>query len=130
MKLIIGLGNPEEKYKKTRHNAGFMVVDELIHNLGVKITFQKKFNAEVAESVCANGEKIIMAKPQTYMNNSGSAVAALKNFFTIPTSDIVVVHDDVDIPFGILRIRKSGSSGGHNGVESIMTHLGTDAFIH
>ncbi len=126
MKLIVGLGNIGKEYNNTRHNIGFMVADVFVakHN----ITFNKtEKNAEMAE-FRLNGEKIIIIKPTTYMNESGLAVGEYARFYNIDTKDIAVVQDDMDLPVGFVRIRKNGSSGGHNGIKSIQSHLGTDQF--
>lgn len=127
MKLVVGLGNPGEKYKNTRHNIGFIVIENLKENFsGWKIN--KKINAEISEGKIDN-EKVLLLKPQTFMNNSGRAVAAAANFYKIKTGDILVIHDDIDLPLGKIRVKKDGSSGGHQGVESIISSLGTENFI-
>lgn len=113
--LIIGLGNPGKQYEKTRHNAGFMVIDKLMSEL--RITNYEK-----------NNPRVILAKPQTYMNESGQAVAKIARFYKIPLERIWIVYDDIDLPLGTLRIRKSGSSGGHNGAQSIIEALGSNKF--
>ena len=125
MKLIVGLGNPGNQYNDTRHNVGFMYLDrvaEFNH-----ITFTKKFNAEYAD-YNQNGEKIILLKPNTFMNNSGEAVRKFKNFFNLDNDDILIVFDDLDLDFGITRFKKDSSHGGHNGIKSIISHLGTQKF--
>jgi PTH1 family peptidyl-tRNA hydrolase len=129
MFLIVGLGNPSKEYEKTRHNVGFMAVDFLAENwqLGA-FKKQKKLKAEILESVI-NDQKIILAKPQTFMNNSGEAVMALKKFFQIKNEQVVVVYDELDLPLGKIRVRTDGSSAGHNGIKSIIQNLGTDKFI-
>jgi len=130
MKLIVGLGNPGKKYEKTRHNVGFLALS----NLRFKISdfsewkLNKKFNAEIAEGKI-NGQKIILVKPQTFMNESGEAAAAASNFYKINPHDILIIHDDIDLPFGKIRIKKDGRSGGHQGVQSIINSLGTQNFI-
>ena len=125
MKLIVGLGNIGREYENTRHNIGFMVVDELAKRLGV--TFGKEDrNAYYTEYRAP--EKIIIIKPTTYMNLSGIAVGAYANFFHIDPEDIAVIQDDMDMPVGQLRIRRKGSAGGHNGIKSITEHLGTGDF--
>lgn len=129
MILIVGLGNPEEKYENTRHNLGFAVVDKLAKKMlplgksGWKQ--EKKFNAET----CRVSPEIILAKPQTYMNASGFAVAKIASFYQVKPSDIWIVHDDVDLPVGKIKIRFGGASAGHRGVESIIRELGTDKFL-
>lgn len=125
-KLIAGLGNPGKKYEKTRHNLGFMVVDELAKKLKIDRTtfvFNKKFN-----SVAGKHDSWFMIKPQTFMNNSGQAVAKIANFYKIKTPGIWVIYDDIDLPLGTLRIRAGGSSGGHKGVQSIIDSLGASDF--
>lgn len=128
MKLIVGLGNPGEKYAKTRHNLGFMVIDKLLRKL---TPFQdivwleaKKFN-----SLMAKVGNLFLVKPQTMMNASGYAVNKLADFYKIKPEDILVIHDDVDLPLGKMKIRPGGAAAGHHGVESIIKHLGTDKFV-
>ena len=125
MKLIIGLGNPGEKFEKTRHNAGFLTVDKIANSIQHSVfSIQQKFNAEISNGIIDN-EKIILAKPQTFMNNSGQAVKAIINYYKIDPKDIIVIHDDLDIPLGEYKISKNKNSGGHKGVQSIIDHLGT-----
>lgn len=122
MKVVIGLGNPGKQYENTRHNIGFMAIDKLMrkYSLDEKIKFQAFF----AETNI-KGEKVIFLKPQTFMNLSGNSVIEIVNFYKLdPTEDIIVVYDDMDLPFGQLRIKPKGSSGGHNGVKSIISHVG------
>lgn len=129
MKLIIGLGNPGKQYEKTRHNAGFMAVDFLMDKIDLgSFKRQSKFKAEIAEGIIG-GKKIIIAKPQTYMNNSGEAVQLLQSFYKIDPEDIIVVYDELDLPLGKIRVRDEGSSAGHNGIKSIIEKLGTDKFM-
>lgn len=125
MKLIVGLGNPGEKYANTRHNAGFVVLDEIQKILSFE-QFQpnKKFNAEISEGIL-NGEKIILAKPQTFMNLSGQSVQAIMAFYKISIEDLIVLHDDLDIELGAVKISADSSAAGHNGVQSIFDTLGT-----
>ncbi|MFH1012842.1 MAG: aminoacyl-tRNA hydrolase [Candidatus Peregrinibacteria bacterium] len=127
MKLIVGLGNPGKDYEGTRHNAGFMAVDHLVESWELD-PFQpsEKHKAEITEGQIA-GEKVILAKPQTFMNLSGQAVASIADFYKIPPQDVMVIYDEADLPFGTLRVSKGGSSAGHNGVKSLMAHVG-DAF--
>ncbi len=122
MKLIVGLGNPGESYKNTRHNAGFKAVDSFCDSK--KWENKKKWNAMALKGELA-GEKAIFIKPQTFMNESGSSVLVVKNYLNIPTKDIIIIYDDIDIPIGSARIRSSGSSGGHKGIESIIKKLKT-----
>lgn len=122
MKLIIGLGNPGQEYQDTRHNLGFMVIDELAARLKVGLKFDKKLKSEV--SVTMYGETIILAKPQTFMNLSGDNVAKIAHFYKVSLSDIWVVSDDIDLDFGTIRVRVGGSSGGHNGLKDIIAKIG------
>lgn len=124
--LIIGLGNPGKEYADTRHNVGFRVVDELARRYG--LTFGKKERKAVVASGVILGKKVILAKPQTYMNLSGEAVRALVDFYKVDVSRILVISDDLDIPLGTLRLRKSGSAGGQGGLKNIIQHLGTQEF--
>lgn len=126
MKLIAGLGNPGKEYEKTRHNSGFMVVDLLADKAGVSIS-TNKFNALTA-TARINGEAVLLMKPLTYMNESGLAVIQAVNYYKIDPEDILIVHDDMDLPTGSLRIRKKGSAGGQKGMKSIISHLGTEDF--
>lgn len=123
MKLIVGLGNPGKEYEHTRHNAGFDVMDELAQLCQTSID-QKKFNALIAQ-VRIGCEQVLLMKPQTYMNASGEAVIQAINFYKIDTKDVLVIHDDLDLPIGKLRLRTQGSSGGQKGMQSIMNHLHT-----
>jgi len=131
MKLIIGLGNPGKKYELTWHNVGFIMLD---HFKGSRpddyLACKKstKFQAEICEGEIGQ-EKIILAKPQTFMNNSGAAVSALANFYKIKPQDVWVIHDDVDLPQGSLRISHNASAAGHKGVQSIIDALGTQNFV-
>lgn len=126
MYLIVGLGNPGDKYKYTRHNVGFVAIDYIATKLGVKVN-KIKFRALIGEANIA-GEKVILAKPSTYMNLSGESVIAIKEFYKIPAENIIVIYDDISLPVGRLRIRPQGSDGGHNGIKSILYHLKTDTF--
>ena len=124
--LIVGLGNPGPKYEFTRHNAGFLCMDLLAQQLGVKID-RIKFKSVVAD-VAIEGSRCILMKPQTFMNNSGEAVRDAANFYKIPPEHIIILFDDISLPPGKLRIRRKGSDGGHNGIKNIIAHLGTDKF--
>lgn len=126
MKLIVGLGNPGQEYKKTRHNTGFMVLDKLSDKLNVNIN-NSKFKGEYTKFKY-KGEDVILLKPMTYMNNSGESIEALMHFFKIKREDLLVVYDDLDLPVGKLRLRVGGSSGGHNGIKSIIQHVGGQDF--
>lgn len=125
MKLVVGLGNPGGKYAKTRHNAGFVIVDKIVNNERVSFNFNKKFNAEMTFFDRA-GERVILLKPQTYMNLSGESVAACMNYFKLANEDLLVINDDLDVPFGEIRLKESGGSGGHNGLNSIISKIGQD----
>ena len=126
MKLIVGLGNPGKEYAGTRHNCGFMVIDRLASKLNVDVD-QNKFKGLYAK-VKYHGEDIILLKPQTYMNLSGESVNAVMNFFKIDKEDLLVIYDDLDMPAGKLRLRKTGSAGGHNGIKNIIAHLNSQDF--
>ncbi|WP_278453419.1 aminoacyl-tRNA hydrolase [Thomasclavelia spiroformis] len=126
MKLIVGLGNPGKEYAGTRHNCGFMVIDRLASKLNVNVD-QNKFKGLYAK-VKYHGEDIILLKPQTYMNLSGESVNAVMNFFKIDKEDLLVIYDDLDMPVGKLRLRKTGSAGGHNGIKNIIAHLNSQDF--
>lgn len=127
MKLVAGLGNIGDKYLFTRHNIGFMAVDmiALNHNLGFKE--DKKLKCFFTKYKL-NGEDIILIKPTTFMNLSGEAVIAVMNYFKIDIKDVIIVYDDIDLPLGKMRIRSNGSSGGHNGIKSIIKHLNSEDF--
>ena len=122
MKLIVGLGNPGKKYENTRHNTGFAVIDRTLAKLNVELD-KNKFNADYT-MINRNGEKIYILKPLTYMNLSGEAVVPFMKYFNIDPEDLVVVHDDLDLPVGKIRLRQSGSCGGQNGMRNIIGLLG------
>lgn len=127
MWLIVGLGNPGDTYARTRHNIGFRVVTELAQRHHLEFV-HKRANARIAEGVIAN-RRVALALPQTYMNLSGQAVVGLRQWYHIdPATGLLVVYDDVDLPFGVLRLRERGSAGTHNGMRSIITLLGTQIF--
>ena len=126
MYLVVGLGNPEKKYLNTFHNMGFMCVDRLAEKLGVR--FDKGECCSVTAHARVNGQKVIVAKPVTYMNLSGKAVQELAHKYKIEKGNLIVVYDDVDIPQGALRIRHNGSAGTHNGMRNIVQLLGTEEF--
>ena len=135
MKLIAGLGNPGFKHEKTRHNLGFMVLESFIKDYGsTKEGFrqEKKFKAETSEITWqpkkGTPQKVILVKPQTFMNESGISISLISKFYKINPEDIWVVHDEVDLPLGAMKIRMGGSSAGHKGVQSIIDHLGTEKF--
>ena len=127
MKLIIGLGNPGKEYERTRHNTGFMVLDRLSEKLNIEMT-QNKFKGLYGKGKY-KGEDVLLLKPQTYMNLSGESVRQVMDFFKINQEDILVVYDDLDMPVGKLRLRQSGSAGGHNGIKNIIQELGTQKFV-
>ena len=126
MKLIVGLGNPTKEYEKTRHNTGFMVLDAFSKELNVSIS-NTKFKGEYVK-LKYKGEDVLLLKPMTYMNNSGESVIQIMNFFKIKEDDLLVIYDDLDMPTGKLRLRENGSAGGHNGIKSIIAHIGTQNF--
>ena len=126
-KLVVGLGNPGSKYHETRHNVGFMAIDLIAKKLGLTFSEEKTFKAEVA-STFLNGEKVYFVKPTTFMNLSGLAVRALLAYYNIPMEDFIVIYDDLDMEVGKLRFRQKGSAGGHNGIKSIIRHIGTQDF--
>ena len=127
MKLIVGLGNPGEKYQNTRHNIGYLVVERLSRELGGVDAAWEKSEKHFCE-IARLGD-ILLVKPTTFMNNAGRAVKSLVDFYKIDPSDLWVIHDDIDLPLGKIRIRTGGASAGHHGIESIMARLGTDRFV-
>jgi peptidyl-tRNA hydrolase, PTH1 family len=126
MKLIVGLGNIGDQYARTRHNIGFMIIDELAERLDTTWKTESKFQADVATVDTETGERLILAKPRTMMNLSGQAIQKIANFYKIEPGDVWIVFDDVDTPFGRLRVRQGGSGSGHQGVNSTISHLGGD----
>ena len=124
--IIAGLGNPGAKYDKTRHNIGFMAIDSLAERLGAKID-RLKFRALTAECTLA-GKRALLMKPQTFMNNSGEAIGEAAAFYKIPPERVLVLHDEISFDPGIIRIRRKGSAGGHNGLKSIIAHLSSEDF--
>ena len=124
--LVVGLGNPGDKYENTRHNAGSMVVDELAERLHVPVQ-RLKYKA-LTNTAVVGGKRVLLMKPVTYMNLSGEAVRQAAEFYKIPPERVLVISDDVSLPVGKLRIRKGGSAGGHNGLKSIIAQLGSDRF--
>ncbi len=124
--IVAGLGNPGEKYARTRHNMGFLTLDLLAEREHIKID-RIKFKAVTAQAVLA-GHRCLLMKPQTFMNLSGEAVREAAQFYKIPADHVLVIYDDVSLPVGKLRVRPSGSAGGHNGIKNIIAHLGTDQF--
>lgn len=138
MKLVVGLGNPGEKYKSVRHNLGFAVLDELgkrFKGEGGSWKYEEKFKSEILDFTL-NASRFTLVKPQTYMNNSGMAVKLLTTYYKslvprdrLPATDIIVIHDEMDLPLGKIKVRLGGAAAGHRGVESIISALGTDQFI-
>ena len=127
MKLIVGLGNPELKYVMSRHNTGFLAIDELISRYNIKLE-NDKFDGIFAKTKI-EGEDVIVAKPMTYMNNSGDFIRPLADYYKIEPKDIIVIYDELALPVGRIRITKEGSAAGHNGIKSIIANLGTEKFI-
>lgn len=125
MKLIIGLGNPEEHYTTTRHNVGFRVLNEYGAEKGAQFQLKEKFRAQLAEFT-VDGEKVILAKPTTYYNSSGEAAHLISDFYKLDPTDILIIHDELALPFGTVRTRLGGSDAGNNGVKSISQYLGPD----
>ncbi len=126
MKIIAGLGNPGSEYARTKHNVGWMLVDALAERLGAT-SWQAREKGLVAEARIG-AEKVLLVKPQTYMNNSGECVGPLMRWYKLEPEDVIVAHDDMDIPAGMVRIRKKGSAGGHNGIKSLIAHVGSEKF--
>ena len=126
MKIIAGLGNPGAEYARTKHNVGFMLVDALAERLGVD-AWREKFNALVAEGRIG-AQKVLLVKPLTYMNESGRAVGPLLDWYKLAPEDLIVAHDDMDIAAGTIRLRRKGSAGGHNGIKSLLAHIGSEDF--
>lgn len=124
--MIVGLGNPGQQYASTRHNTGFMTLDLLAQHLQVKVS-KERFQAQTAQAVY-DGQKLLLVKPQTYMNASGLSVEPAAHYYKLPPERIIVLFDDISLPVGKLRIRKSGSAGGHNGLKSLISSLGSDQF--
>lgn len=127
MKLIIGIGNVGEKYHQTRHNIGFIVLDEYANRYNIEFKLDNKLEAFIAEKRVGS-EKVIFAKPTTYVNLSGNAVSKIMNYYKIEIDDILVVYDDIDLEVGFLRIREQNGHGGHNGIKDIINHLNTKNF--
>lgn len=127
MKLIVGLGNPGIEYNNTRHNIGFMVIDNYLSSKENNIIWQSKFKANYT-SLTINNEKVYFVKPTTYMNLSGESIIEFVHYFKIDIKDILIIHDDLDLPLGSYRLKTNSSAGGHNGIKSIITSLGTQEF--
>lgn len=123
MKLVIAQGNPGTEYADTRHNVGFLALDSYAAKQGLEFQQKPKFMAVIAETA-ANGEKVLLAKPTTYYNETGRAARALADFYKLETSDVLVLHDELALPFGMLRTREKGSDAGNNGIKSLNAHIG------
>lgn len=127
MILLVGLGNPGSNYKRTRHNVGFSLLDLIAEEIGARFTVNKRFNAEVAQGERL-GKKVILLKPMTYMNLSGHSVSKALNFYKVTATNMLVLYDDIDLPEGKVKLREKGGHGGHNGVRSMITQLGSSDF--
>jgi PTH1 family peptidyl-tRNA hydrolase len=125
--LIVGLGNPGPEYAKNRHNIGFMVADLLAERVGAKFKVHKRSGAEIVTGMLAE-RPVVLAKPRTYMNESGRQIGPLAKFYSVKPADLIVIHDELDIDFGKIRLKFGGGEGGHNGLRSIVNALGTKAF--
>ena len=125
--IIAGLGNIGAQYEKTRHNAGFMAIEEIAKKYGVRID-RAKFNSLVAEAEIS-GKRVLLMKPTTFMNNSGVAVAEAASFYKVAPENVIILHDEISFDVGVIRIRRKGSAGGHNGLKSLISHLGSDGFM-
>lgn len=126
MKMIVGLGNPGTKYQDTKHNIGFITLDEMAHRLNLSFS-KNQFEADSAE-IFIGTEKVMLVKPLTFMNESGRSVGPLMTYFGIEERDLIVIYDDLDLPVGQIRLREKGGAGGHNGIKSLIAHLGTNVF--
>ncbi|WKG08696.1 aminoacyl-tRNA hydrolase [Nocardia sp. PE-7] len=126
--LVVGLGNPGPEYERTRHNVGFLVADVLAERIGGRFAVHKKSGADLLQARL-DGRQILLAKPRTYMNLSGRPVAALAKFFSVPVDQVIVVHDELDLPFGTLKLKQGGGEGGHNGLRSISQALTTREYL-
>ena len=122
MFLIAGLGNPGSKYKLTRHNVGFLVIDKITKNLSVQTNINK--SAFIADLIKSSNQ--LLAKPQTFMNNSGQSISSIADYYNIPNEEIIVIHDDIDLPFGTVKFKLGGGHGGHNGLRSLDAHIGKE----
>lgn len=126
MKLVVGLGNPGREYDMTRHNIGFMAIDRIVSSLGLSFD-RSKFGGSYCIGII-DGEKVMFLKPQEYMNLSGNVVGKFINFFDIDVCDVLIIHDDLDLPVGRIKLRARGSSGGHNGLKNIESNFGTQEY--
>jgi PTH1 family peptidyl-tRNA hydrolase len=125
LRMITGLGNPDAKYERTLHNAGFWFVDELAHRYGGAFTYEKKFDAECCK-VGIDGNDIWLVKPQSYMNHSGGPVRAALDYYRATSAELLVAHDEIDLPPGTVRLKQGGGHGGHNGIRDVIRHCGPD----
>jgi len=126
--LIVGLGNPEPKYDQTRHNIGFAAIDALSRNWHIPVTENRKFQGQFGEGLALGSKKIRILKPLTYMNRSGESIQAVTSWYKLPSESVLVIYDDMDLPLGKIRLRLSGSAGGHNGMKSTISHLNSQNF--
>ncbi|MEB3342404.1 aminoacyl-tRNA hydrolase [Okeania sp.] len=126
--LIVGLGNPEPKYDQTRHNIGFAAIDYMANLWQISLSVNRKFKGEIGEGKSTKNEKVYLLKPSTYMNKSGEAIRGMVDWYKLPHSSVLIIYDDMDLAVGRLRLRLSGSAGGHNGMKSAIAHLGTQEF--
>ncbi|MCU1648445.1 MAG: pth1 [Nocardia sp.] len=126
--LVVGLGNPGPEYERTRHNVGFMVADVLAERVGGRFAVHKKSGTDLLEARL-DGRKVLIAKPRSFMNLSGRPVAALAKFFSVPPTEVIAVHDELDLPFGVIRLKQGGGEGGHNGLRSMSQALTTKDYL-
>ncbi|MBF6350501.1 MULTISPECIES: aminoacyl-tRNA hydrolase [Nocardia] len=126
--LVVGLGNPGPEYERTRHNVGFLVADSLAERVGGRFTVHKKSGTDLLQARL-DGRQVLIAKPRSYMNLSGRPVSALARFFSVPPTEVIVVHDELDLPFGAVRLKRGGGEGGHNGLRSISGALTTKDYL-
>lgn len=127
MRVVVGLGNPGEKYRFTRHNIGYICIDEFAQRFGVSFKYENKFKSQIAK-IDYNGENLLLVKPETYMNLSGEAIRAIYDFYKLGIKDFLIIYDDISLNLGKMRFRASGSDGGHNGIKSIIQNLSTQEF--
>lgn len=128
IQLVVGLGNPGGQYRQTRHNIGFEVVDALCGKWSISTSESRRFKGTQGDGAAVSGRRIVLLKPSTFMNRSGEAVRAVVDWYKLQANSVLIVYDDMDLPLGRLRLRPSGSAGGHNGMKSVITHLGTQEF--
>ncbi|MFQ6392266.1 aminoacyl-tRNA hydrolase [Nocardia sp. KC 131] len=126
--LVVGLGNPGSEYERTRHNVGFLVADVLAERVGGRFAVHKKSGADLLQARL-DGRQVLIAKPRSFMNLSGGPVAALARFFSVPLTEVIVVHDELDLPFGAVRLKRGGGEGGHNGLRSVSSALTTKDYL-